>query len=108
VLINFEQRWRRQAKTQLRNFTTLLISIKEEEIQDDEAWNARICRSIDPFSADIPRKENSIQYAYVNAIRRARKFIYIENQVSFNNNNLQIIYIYVFIYYYFLVFYGKC
>jgi len=80
VLINFEQRWRRQAKTQVRHIAHSVISIKEEEFLDDEAWSARICRSIDPFSADIPRTEQGIQHAYVTAIRAAKRFIYIENQ----------------------------
>jgi len=80
VMINFEQRWRKQAKTPLFHLGPEFISVSEEEIRDGETWSTRLCRSIDPFSADIPYKDNSIQHAYVTAIRKAKRFIYIENQ----------------------------
>ena len=82
-MTNFEQRWRRQAKSHLFHVGREFISVQEEEIHDDEgAWSCRLVRSIDPFSADIPYVDNSIQQSYVAAIRNAKRFIYIENQVS--------------------------
>jgi len=80
VLTNFEQRWRKQAKTPLVNIGKEFISIQQEEIHDDNSWCSRLCRSIDPFSADISYVDNSIQRHYVEAIRKAKRFIYIENQ----------------------------
>jgi len=80
VLVNFEQRWRRQAKTHLPHLDPYVISIKEEEIPGEESWSCRLCRSIDTFSAEIPAIENGIQHSYVSAIRTAKRFIYIENQ----------------------------
>jgi len=65
---------------------------------DAESWNVQVFRSIDDGAAagfpDAPREaaalglvsgkdhviERSIQDAYIHAIRRARDFIYIENQ----------------------------
>ena len=79
-MTNFEQRWRRQAKTHLFHIGSDFISAQEEEIHSDNSWEARLARSIDPFSADIPCTDNSIQYSYVQAIRNAKRFIYIENQ----------------------------
>ena len=81
IMTNFEQRWRKQGKTHLPHFLTKeFISVKEEEINTPDAWTCRLCRSIDPFSADIPIKENGIQKAYITAIRSAKRFIYMENQ----------------------------
>ncbi|KAL2644309.1 hypothetical protein R1flu_011896 [Riccia fluitans] len=105
VLFNFEQRWRRQAgraDTKQR----LLHIVNEPDIippcpvtaeDDPESWNVQVFRSIDNGAVNFPvdpeqaarcglvsGKDNvidrSIQDAYINAIRRARDFIYIENQ----------------------------
>ncbi|CAK8574642.1 unnamed protein product [Lathyrus sativus] len=103
VLFNFEQRWRKQGGKDL------LVSLRELEDciippspvmfpDDPETWNVQLFRSIDGGAAfgfpetpeDAARaglvsgKDNiidrSIQDAYINAIRRAKNFIYIENQ----------------------------
>jgi phospholipase D1/2 len=103
VLFNFEQRWLKQGKD------GLLVSMKElgqtfvppspvTYSDDIDTWNVQLFRSIDGGAAfgfpDKPEdaakiglisgKENvidrSIQDAYINAIRRAKDFIYIENQ----------------------------
>lgn len=104
VLYNFEQRWKRQVPEKLKGF--LISQNKLSEIlthpftsasSDTESWNVQIFRSIDGGAAEFPtsydqvhklrlvmEKDNvidkSIEYAYINAIRRAKKFIYIENQ----------------------------
>ncbi|XP_051214611.1 phospholipase D alpha 1 isoform X2 [Lolium perenne] len=98
VLDNFEQRWRRQG-----DGDEYLVALDKgwsasEAIQDAESWNVQVFRSIDGGAAagfpDIPAEasriglqtgkdhviERSIQDAYIHAIRRARDFIYIENQ----------------------------
>lgn len=102
VLYNFEQRWTRQAdKWYLvppKSLHQNLIHPSLDTSMDSESWNVQIFRSIDataaadfptdPFAAAkvglITGKDNvidrSIQDAYINAIRRAKNFIYIENQ----------------------------
>ncbi|KAD3337790.1 hypothetical protein E3N88_33311 [Mikania micrantha] len=100
VLYNFEQRWTKQVGTkylftlaELDNFITQPAPYK-----DQDAWNVQLFRSIDGGAVwGFPEKpeeasmaglvtgknnvsDRSIQDAYINAIRRAKKFIYIENQ----------------------------
>ncbi|KAL3587043.1 hypothetical protein D5086_013910 [Populus alba] len=103
VLYNFEQRWTKQVGDKL------LISQKQLEAttvrplpvlqpNDPETWNVQLFRSIDDGAVDgFPQEpdkaaasglvsgknsviDRSIQDAYINAIRRAKNFIYIENQ----------------------------
>ncbi|KAH7287656.1 hypothetical protein KP509_32G068000 [Ceratopteris richardii] len=104
VLYNFEQRWRRQAKgtkralKNIKDIPELWPPVKPIEEDDKEAWNGQIFRSIDegcvvgfPREHDIAAYmglvsgkehtiERSIQDAYISAIRRARNFVYMENQ----------------------------
>ncbi|KAK4774195.1 hypothetical protein SAY87_029214 [Trapa incisa] len=108
VLVNFEQRWRKQgpkgSKGMLLEFQDLkdvFIARSESNFQEDsDMWKVQIFRSIDGGAAHdllttdgealASRRglvldrgkvfERSIQDAYVNAIRRAKNFIYIENQ----------------------------
>jgi phospholipase D1/2 len=107
VLYNFEQRWRRQVGEQFLIPTTMLDKIvilpsstdcTVTSSNDVETWNVQIFRSIDggavvgfpenPKDAYavglVTGKDNifdrSIQDAYIKAIRRAKNFIYIENQ----------------------------
>ncbi|PWA41552.1 hypothetical protein CTI12_AA552150 [Artemisia annua] len=103
VLFNFEQRWKKQGgKDILVNFRELddiMIPPSPVMFPDDpETWNAQVFRSIDGGAAfgfpDTPEEaaksglvsgkdnimDRSIQDAYIHAIRRAKNFIYIENQ----------------------------
>ncbi|XP_010925209.1 phospholipase D alpha 1 [Elaeis guineensis] len=103
VLYNFEQRWRKQGGkdvlVQLRDLADIIIPPSPVMLPEDrETWNVQLFRSIDGGAAfgfpDSPEdaaraglvsgKDNiidrSIQDAYINAIRRAKNFIYIENQ----------------------------
>ncbi|XP_072960856.1 phospholipase D alpha 1-like isoform X1 [Typha angustifolia] len=103
VLYNFEQRWRKQGEkdllVQLRDLSDTIIPPSPVMFpEDEERWNVELFRSIDGGAAfgfpDTPEtatragfvsgKDNtidrSIQDAYINAIRRAKNFIYIENQ----------------------------
>ncbi|XWS16444.1 hypothetical protein CRYUN_Cryun34aG0088000 [Craigia yunnanensis] len=103
VLFNFEQRRRRQGGkdvlVQLRELEDIIIPPSPVTFPDDhETWNVQLFRSIDGGAAfgfpetpeDAARvglvggKDNiidrSIQDAYINAIRRAKNYIYIENQ----------------------------
>ncbi|XVF48373.1 hypothetical protein PTKIN_Ptkin03bG0184900 [Pterospermum kingtungense] len=104
VLYNFEQRWLKQAGTDM-----ILISrskLNEITIQpsavtspkDPETWNVQLFRSIDgaaaaglpeasedaakfgPVNGKTATIDRSIQDAYINAIQRAKNFIYIETQ----------------------------
>ncbi|KAL8037518.1 hypothetical protein ABFX02_11G044800 [Erythranthe guttata] len=103
VLYNFEQRWKKQGGKDL------LLPLQElEDIiippspvtfpEDHETWNVQLFRSIDGGAAfgfpDAPEEaaksglvsgkdniiDRSIQDGYIHAIRRASRFIYIENQ----------------------------
>ncbi|KAK3865391.1 hypothetical protein Pcinc_028995 [Petrolisthes cinctipes] len=94
LLTNFVERWRRQASDREQR----LLSVTEDEFVldwevPDASWNVQFFRSINSDSAlfDINvldrllrRKgrlyENSIQRAYIHHIRRAKRFIYLENQ----------------------------
>ncbi|KAL6561384.1 Phospholipase D [Orobanche minor] len=114
VLFNFEQRWRKQGGKDillnLRELQDIIIPPSPVTFADDEeTWNVQLFRSIDEGAAfGFPQtpeeaakaglvigKENiidrSIQDAYIHAIRRAKNFIYIENQyfigISFGWNS---------------------
>ncbi|KAG6554629.1 hypothetical protein Mapa_003647 [Marchantia paleacea] len=104
VLYNFEQRWRKQAGS--NNLEKLLPIVRTDDMDppcpvtaegDPESWNVQLFRSIDSGAVDFPESpdeaaraglvsgkdiviDRSIQDAYINAIRRARDYIYIENQ----------------------------
>nr|XP_043625159.1 phospholipase D alpha 1-like [Erigeron canadensis] len=103
VLFNFEQRWLKQGGKDLlndiRDLSHIIIPPSPVMLPNDhEAWNVQLFRSIDGGAAfgfpDKPEdaaraglisgKDNiidrSIQDGYINAIRRAKNFIYIENQ----------------------------
>ncbi|GAB2275465.1 Phospholipase D [Dionaea muscipula] len=104
VLYNFEQRWMKQvgykfiySLGELQQFTMSPLDMTLPE-DDTNAWNVQIFRSIDGGAAsgfpDDPEKaaaaglvagkdgviDRSVQDAYICAIRRAKSFIYIENQ----------------------------
>ncbi|XP_052210092.1 phospholipase D alpha 1-like [Diospyros lotus] len=103
VLYNFEQRWHKQVGAgllfkvaEIEGFITLPSPVTYPE--DPETWNVQLFRSIDTGAVSgfpenpeqaaemglVSGKDNiidrSIQDAYINAIRRAKNFIYIENQ----------------------------
>ncbi|KAH7277174.1 hypothetical protein KP509_39G037700 [Ceratopteris richardii] len=107
VVYNFEQRWMKQAAKNapmdLSSHPHLLPpnAPAEEFVQgnaNQDSWNAQLFRSIDGGAAHgfpsnpndaammglVSGKDNviehSIQDAYINAIRQAKNFIYIENQ----------------------------
>lgn len=103
VLFNFEQRWRKQGGKDLllkiRELDDIIIPPSPVMYPDDqETWNVQLFRSIDGGAAfgfpETPEEaanaglvsgkdnivDRSIQDAYIHAIRRAKNFIYIENQ----------------------------
>lgn len=104
VLYNFEQRWSKQGGNQqliysINDLDRFLVHPTEiNDPEDPETWNVQLFRSIDGgAAAGFPKSpeqraqagllygkdnviEKSIQDAYILAIRRARRFIYIENQ----------------------------
>ncbi|KAK4769762.1 hypothetical protein SAY87_030294 [Trapa incisa] len=104
VLYNFEQRWMKQAdeqylvpKTTLHNIVLHPLS-PAAALDSPESWTVQLFRSIDDGAAlGFPLAPNaavslglvnvkgnivdrSIQDAYIHAIRRAKDFVYIENQ----------------------------
>ena len=86
VLTNFEQRWTKQCDPSLlvpaNTLVNLFPSFSSTPLERD--WKVQVYRSIDHVSASqLFRKltvERSIHEAYVEAIRHADRFIYIENQ----------------------------
>ncbi|CAM6083539.1 unnamed protein product [Calypogeia fissa] len=103
VYTNFARRWTCQNGAESK----LLVNVYDETVfcppspvvseGDPSSWNAQLFRSIDSSSVDFPtdpekvlkkgliRKsshvvDRSIQDAYICAIRRAKRFIFIENQ----------------------------
>lgn len=98
LLTNFEQRWRRQGKS--LNLEDKLPALSDTEFdlhsqveEDETRWTVQFFRSIGSDSVDFDedtvdallsskgrKYENSIQQAYIHQIRRANRFIYIENQ----------------------------
>ncbi|XP_042424859.1 phospholipase D alpha 1-like [Zingiber officinale] len=98
VLRNFEQRWRKQGGAEHLLLPDVERLAPVRAVVDDKAWSVQLFRSIDSSSVDgfpytpveaaaaglITGKdhviERSIQDAYIHAIRRAKDFIYIENQ----------------------------
>ncbi|WCJ30288.1 phospholipase D alpha 1 [Euphorbia peplus] len=103
VLYNFEQRWKKQVgeKFIIPQYNLEQITVRPLPVlqtTDPEAWNVQLFRSIDGGAVfGFPEKpeeaaavglvsgkdniiDRSIQDAYITAIRRAKNFIYIENQ----------------------------
>jgi len=96
LLANFENRWKKQNSDRMHK----LLPVTEEHGYDlawacegDGSWNVQLFRSINSdstvFETSILDKINarkgrlyddSIQRAYAHHIRRAKRFIYIENQ----------------------------
>ncbi|KAJ7524604.1 hypothetical protein O6H91_17G013900 [Diphasiastrum complanatum] len=103
VLRNFEQRWLKQASNPLvllpiRELRSIDPHLAVISVHDPNTWNVQIFRSIDAGAVDgfpenpnaaaalglVSDKDNtidrSIHDAYINAIRRAKHFIYVESQ----------------------------
>ncbi|KAM0866858.1 hypothetical protein ACQ4PT_042370 [Festuca glaucescens] len=104
VLANFEHRWKKQAPSRLRGClldlspATFPDPCSFNDGGDTDSWNVQVFRSVDDasvvgFPTDPAEAatmgltsgkdltiDRSIQIGYVEAIRRARRFIYIENQ----------------------------
>ncbi|XP_050268439.1 phospholipase D alpha 1-like isoform X3 [Quercus robur] len=103
VLYNFELRWTKQVGDKFLiprgKLDEIIIHPSPVTSSDDpESWNVQLFRSIDGGAASgfpiepedaaalglVTGKDNvidrGIQDAYINAIRRAKNFIYIENQ----------------------------
>ncbi|KAM7255540.1 hypothetical protein ACFE04_008438 [Oxalis oulophora] len=82
ILTNFEQRWNKQCDPSLlipiKNVPNLILERSTPSLSRN--WKVQVFRSIDHVSAKNTTVERSIQEAYIEAIRRAEKFIYIENQ----------------------------
>jgi phospholipase D1/2 len=101
VLANFEQRWRKQAPADMRGY---LLDLTPSALPDptsfgdSDSWNVQVFRSIDDASVvgfpSHPAEaaamgltsgkdvtvDRSVQAGYVEAVRRARRFVYVENQ----------------------------
>lgn len=97
ILANFEQRWAKHCDPSLlfptRKIPNLVHSPWELESSTRWLdWNVQVFRSIDHVSvvqsSRTPAVERSIHQAYVEAIRRADRFLYIENQYFIGGSHL--------------------
>ncbi|KAG0479485.1 hypothetical protein HPP92_010343 [Vanilla planifolia] len=109
VLANFEHRWKKQSPEHLSNCLLNIHSMQDifpfpSEFTTGDSWNVQVFRSIDDASVvGFPSKpqeaskmgltsgknlviDQSIHSAYIEAIRRAKRFIYIENQYFFGSS----------------------
>ncbi|KAJ1420296.1 Phospholipase D/Transphosphatidylase [Sesbania bispinosa] len=89
MLTNFEQRWTKQCDPSFLVPSSTLLNLMpptSPSTSIERNWKVQVYRSIDhvsvgklfgKFTVDV---ERSIHEAYVEAIRRAERFIYIENQ----------------------------
>ncbi|XP_010501124.1 PREDICTED: phospholipase D alpha 4-like [Camelina sativa] len=87
ILKNFEQRWTKQCNPSVLVNTSgirNLVYLTGPTEESNRKWNVQVLRSIDHISArEMPRGlsgEKSVHDGYVEAIRKAERFIYIENQ----------------------------
>ncbi|PIN16385.1 Phospholipase D1 [Handroanthus impetiginosus] len=84
ILANFEQRWTKQCDPSSLVPISSIQELSNPVSSSSGNWNVQVFRSIDHLSASPLlqklRVERSIHEAYVDAIRRADRFIYIENQ----------------------------
>ncbi|XP_012069001.1 phospholipase D alpha 4 [Jatropha curcas] len=88
ILTNFEERWNKQFDPSLliptNSIPNLIHQSISSSISNARNWKVQVFRSIDHVSATLMAKhmkvEKSIHEAYVEAIRKAERFIYIENQ----------------------------
>ncbi|KAI3803373.1 hypothetical protein L1987_31524 [Smallanthus sonchifolius] len=85
IMHNFEQRWVKQFDPSLLVRVNKITDLEHDYLitATERNWNVQVFRSIDHVSASVNSKfmvERSIHEAYVEAIRRAERFIYIENQ----------------------------
>lgn len=87
VLTNFEQRWSKQCDPSLLVPTSTVSNLNRQSnssTSSERNWKVQVFRSIDFLSVTQMLKnltvEQSIHEAYVEAIRRAERFMYIENQ----------------------------
>lgn len=105
ILENFEDRWKMQAADSMREALyphdsgAILPASGEEEIGDG-TFNVQILRSINESSAQIQdgreglivraraKTDQSIHTSYIHNIRRAKHFIYIENQYFLGSSHM--------------------
>lgn len=105
VLTNFEGRWMRQAPSKMKERLhehgpdTVMQPAEEHEIRDG-SWDVQVLRSINEASTFLNSDRGglivrrnalidlSIHHAYVHQIRRAKHFIYIENQYFLSSSHM--------------------
>ncbi|KAK4760781.1 hypothetical protein SAY87_005674 [Trapa incisa] len=90
IMANFEHRWTKQCDPSLLFPASKTPSLSRSGQWDSSRdWHVQVFRSIDHVSAThSPLVERSIHEAYVEAIRRADRFLYIENQYFIGGSHL--------------------
>eukprot|EP01094_Clydonella_sp_ATCC50884_P003043 TRINITY_DN1233_c1_g1_i1.p1 TRINITY_DN1233_c1_g1~~TRINITY_DN1233_c1_g1_i1.p1 ORF type:complete len:751 (+),score=180.37 TRINITY_DN1233_c1_g1_i1:116-2254(+) len=88
---NFLQRWNHHvlAKQDRTKYPFLepLVNIPEDDHTRPGSCQVQVCRSIAGWSAGLATPERSIQNAYLELIRTAEHYIYIENQYFISVKN---------------------
>eukprot|EP01134_Creolimax_fragrantissima_P001672 CFRG1672T1 len=102
VLQNFRERYNKQAPKNAPRLTDFREALGSDTCDPDseENWNTQIFRSIDDNVAEFEDStatlsrmgetlvDKSVHEAYVHQIRRAKRFIYIENQYFLGSSHL--------------------
>ena len=105
VLTNFEGRWARQAAEKYKDClhdhsTDAIMQPGEEDELRDGDFNAQVIRSINEASTqfqearpgliarEYAKTDQSIHNAYIHNIRRAKSFIYFENQYFLGSSHM--------------------
>lgn len=106
VMQNFFERWHKQAA----KHEDLLVQVSEDDfdldavgcvMKDEDKWSVQLLRSINMDSAVFDpaqwlglsgkrhrARDDSIQRSYMHHIRRAREFVYIENQFFLGSSRM--------------------
>mmetsp|Transcript_11188 Transcript_11188/g.28203 ORF Transcript_11188/g.28203 Transcript_11188/m.28203 type:complete len:665 (-) Transcript_11188:168-2162(-) len=97
LLTNFEQRWHKQVPSLANSLVHIPAKLFEpveasngrQDAEEAFGWRCQLLRSIDYRCACISHfVERTIQDGYIHHIRRAKRFIYIENQYFIGSSHM--------------------
>lgn len=105
VMKNFEERWGKQAGNNMNALTPMEQYNGEGLMMDytynqPDSWNVQVFRSINTDSVELGRSipgmkakkgrsyDDSLHRSYIHNIRRARRFIYVENQYFLGSSHM--------------------
>ena len=92
ALTNFHQRWSTQGHREELYRGNAIIPMQDDVLLDEqnaEAWNAQLFRSVDTTSDfTVNGIESDCHRAWVYAIEKSRRFLFIENQYFMGSSEL--------------------